>query len=153
MKQNDASLLKTKEDITFIEKVQNLTIDGISSEMEILADELKRITNIAKNHVVDIATEIINDGDPSVHTSTSPDEIKPVSIKTFVDLAVNQIDILSSALDTLKSKYSSLLEYFGEDPKKKSADFFGTLSKFLLMFDCAIQLVENQEKAKVKRIL
>jgi hypothetical protein len=148
VKQNDDSLLKVKEDLKYVERAQNLTVDSISNDMTVLTEELKRVTEsankqgeyIRKQHV-DQAVDDKSDANVSVSSKTP--------METFVESAATQIRELTSAMDSLKSKYSLLLEYFGEDNNKKSSDFFGTFSKFLTNFDGAIQLVENQEKAKV----
>jgi hypothetical protein len=155
VKHNDESLLKVKEDLTFIERAQNLPIDSISYEVSIIADELKRITDVASKYgdfsrsqnIVSPASN--NDGNNGGQKSTNPDDIQHTSIETFVNSAATEIHRISLSMDTLKRNYSSLLEYFGEDPNKKSSEFFGTLSKFLVTLQGAMLFVENQEKAKV----
>ena len=150
VKQNDESLLKIKDDLTFIERAQNLTIDDISREVSVITDELKRIGDIVNKYGGESVSLQGDEGTGEVGNGfTNPEQMQYSSIQTFTCSAAKHINAISLALDTLKSSYSSLLEYFLEDPKKKSSDFFGTLTKFLLSFEGAIQFVENQERAKV----
>jgi hypothetical protein len=53
-------------------------------------------------------------------------------------------------VDEVKAKYVKLLEYFGEDAKMASNDFFGTMRKFIKEFGTAANQVEKEEQAKVR---
>lgn len=65
---------------------------------------------------------------------------------------MNADDAVKSALDStdsVKEKYSKLLEYFGEDEKMPSNDFFGLMKRFIIEFEQAAEQVEKLEKARV----
>lgn len=50
---------------------------------------------------------------------------------------------LQKRLENVKSKFSGVLNYFGEDPQMTSVDFFTTLDRFVLVsldFGCVIIL-------------
>ncbi len=155
VRQNDESLLRIREDVTFMERAQQSnTIDAISLEVSIIINELKRVTNVAIKYGDCSRKEQVQNPPTCDESNTAldplnTDEILRSSMETFVDSASAEIQRISSSLETLKRNYSSLLTYFGEDPNKKSSDFFGTLSKFLSNFEGAVQHVDKEEKAKV----
>lgn len=52
--------------------------------------------------------------------------------------------------EDMKSSYTSLLRYFGEDENMPSGDFFATLNRFLESFDAALDAVNKAEQARVR---
>lgn len=52
--------------------------------------------------------------------------------------------------EDVKEKFRDLLEYFGEDEKMASNDFFGTMKRFINAFKQAMEQVEKEEKQKVR---
>ena len=51
----------------------------------------------------------------------------------FIYRASTTLDSLDRLIDNLSQKYTSVLAYFGEDPKMPSHDFFNTLNAFALV--------------------
>lgn len=54
------------------------------------------------------------------------------------------------SIQEVQKKYSKLLNYFGEDEKMATGDFFGILRRFMAEFKKAIEQVEKIEKAEAK---
>jgi Formin Homology 2 Domain len=71
-------------------------------------------------------------------------------MERFVHQAKREVDDAIKSLEELKTRYSDLLKYFGEDENLQSNEFFGTLQKFIIEFHAAAEQVEKAEKGKVR---
>ena len=68
----------------------------------------------------------------------------------FSQNAENKVTDLCNQMEETQKKFAELLEYFGEDEKMTSTDFFGTLNRFTESFKVAKDYVEHQTKMKLQ---
>lgn len=72
----------------------------------------------------------------------TPMEIFSLEAEAFVSKA-------SEKINQTQENFNTVLNYFGEDEKMTTSDFFGTLKKFFLVFDSVKDNVERQEVIRV----
>lgn len=83
--------------------------------------------------------------------SESDENKKPrTPMEVFTITAKKDVEKALTRLDDLKESYKGVLQYFGEDEKMASNEFFGTLQKFIVEFLKAADQVEKEERKKVR---
>ena len=70
-------------------------------------------------------------------------------MELFVQNAESSINNAFARIEQAKQDFKLVLEYFGEDDKMTSPDFFGTIKKFIGLFDTTLELVNRLELMKV----
>jgi len=155
VKQNDEELLKFKKDMEYVEKAKGVVLGALSDEMKQMKEELEQVKVVAKSEgerkrgskSSQKLTKKQEDS-ASDRENLLTEDLTPMEI--FVGKAEKDVyEAFNKANDTNK-KFISLLEYFGEDPKMPSSDFFGTLDKFINAFEVSQGYVEKQEQARLK---
>jgi hypothetical protein len=73
-----------------------------------------------------------------------------IPMEMFTQSAEYQVLGASEKIEEVRTGFSSVLNYFGEDEKMTSADFFGTLSRFLQSFESEKDLFERQEETRIR---
>ena len=68
-------------------------------------------------------------------------------IHSFVERAAKLLETLAEEKERMEGKFTSVLAYFGEDPKMTPQAFFTTLEAFMRSFEAKVVEVERQDKA------
>ena len=77
-------------------------------------------------------------------------DLEYTPMEMFTQNAEFQVMEQNDKVEGVKTNFSSLLDYFGEDENMTSTDFFNTLSVFLQTFDSTKDSYEKQEAARIK---
>ncbi|EQC41966.1 hypothetical protein SDRG_00815 [Saprolegnia diclina VS20] len=119
------------------------------------AKELEHVPSAARE-----ATEAIDQALSSLSSSVQKladerDRVKTEGVESLLatyeaSVAATEADLsrLRSGVEHMKAQIAAVLEYFGEDPAKKPADFFQTLSSFCQAFEKAKAEVQTADDAK-----
>ncbi|KDO32523.1 hypothetical protein SPRG_03000 [Saprolegnia parasitica CBS 223.65] len=133
--------------VRVIKKNQPLVLD--------FAKELEHVPLAARE-----ATEAIDQALSSLSSSVQKladerDRVKTEGVESLLatyeaSVAATEADLrrLRSGVDHMKAQIAAVLDYFGEDPAKKPADFFQTLSSFCQAFEKAKTEVQTADDAK-----
>jgi hypothetical protein len=73
------------------------------------------------------------------------------TMAAFLNQAKQICDDLDTLIDSVKTKYTNVLLYFGEDQNLPSSEFFSTLSKFVQEFCKERDVLERQRKADLRK--
>lgn len=165
MKRNDKSLLTVKDDLQNVKAAELVILDSLSGDIQALKEDIQPILETVTKQAEELAAageltamtlKELSEQKTSVKAISHVKQYNQVEHHTgrtpmerFTLYADSRIDSGLSYCQAVKAKFTRLLDYFGEDPKKASNEFFGTLNKFLAEFQTAIEQVEKQEKAKV----
>ena len=167
---NDPELLKLKDEIISIDKAKDMMLDSLLGDLKQLTNELEEVKKAAEREgeknrgengklTVDVkvtvaelkeqktSNRIIN-GVKFFNQMESEKEFIPMEM--FAQSAEYQVLSASEKIEEVKTSFSSVLNYFGEDEKMTSADFFGTLSRFLQSFESEKDLFEQQEEIRIR---
>jgi len=138
---NDVSCLHFTDDLTNVPEASRISMDSIFSERAAIRQNLK-----ASCDSVQKIKDNFNKGleDPSCRAGID-------GIDNFLANAKKKCDDLDVFIDTMKLKYSTVLQYFGEEPSMLSHEFFATLHKFLVEFVSVRETVFRQSKAEEKK--
>ena len=165
VKKNDEKLLGFQEDLATVRHAENIILDSVASDIKNIEAELEQVHKTAAEE----AARLEAAGDLKPFTLSDLKELKTTvytidSVPHFnkVDhqsgrtpmerFALNSRDALKQAkskIKKLKKTYANLLEYFGEDEKMASNEFFGTMRRFIEEFQKACDEVEKAEIARV----
>jgi len=171
LKPFDKELLNFKEDIVSSIKAENVMLDTLSTDIKNFSEEFETIKIIATadgesrrgedGKILNLNTKIslteLKEQKSSVREVNGVKfynqmelivEYTPMEI--FFESAEKKIHDACNQVDETKKKFVALLEYFGEDDKMTSTDFFGTLNKFTESFKVAKDYVDKQEEMKLK---
>ena len=133
IQRNDENCLLFPEDLGHIAEASRLTMDSVQADHAVLRQGLDRTCRVM--------AEL--DGEEAGATGGP--------MATFLDKARQICDDLDALIESVKTKYSNVLAYFGEDPNLPSSEFFSTLSKFVVEFIKERDVLERQRKAELKR--
>jgi hypothetical protein len=133
IQRNDENCLLFPEDLGHIAEASRLTMDSVQADHAVLRQGLDRTCRVM--------AEL--DGEDAGATGGP--------MATFLDKARQICDDLDALIESVKTKYSNVLAYFGEDPNLPSSEFFSTLSKFVVEFIKERDVLERQRKAELKR--
>lgn len=167
LKRNDQSLLKVHDDLKNVKAAELVILDSLIGDIQALKEEIQPVLETvtqqaeeleASGKLTALTLKELSEQKTSVKAISHVKQYNKVEHHTgrtpmerFTLYADSRIDAGLTYCEAVKAKFSSLLDYFGEDPNKASNEFFGTLNKFLAEFKAAIEHVEKQEKAKVSR--
>lgn len=165
VKKNDETLLGFQEDLKTVRHAENIILDTLASDIKTIEADLEKVreTAAAEAARLEAAGELrpfslsdLKELKTSVYTIDSVPHFNKVdhhSGRTPMErFAINSHDALKQAarkIKKLKRKYKELLEYFGEDEKMASNEFFGTMRRFIEEFEKANDEVEKLEQARV----
>jgi len=139
---NDPTSLTFPEELNKVCEVSRLQIDAILLEKNELQKGLRTsctITNSLHNSGEDV---------PDIDVKAVQD-----SVNNFLAWAKERCDSLDTTAEKMRQAFLSLLEYFGEDPKMSTQDFFSTLHKFIEAFIGVREVVHRQQKAEDRKRL
>lgn len=165
VKKNDESLLGFQEDLATARHAENIILDSVASDIKNIEADLEKVHETAAEEAarLEAAGELkpftlsdLKELKTTVYTIDSVPHFNKVdhqSGRTPMErFALNSRDALKQAkskIKKLKKKYANLLEYFGEDEKMPSNEFFGTMRRFIEEFQKACDEVEKVEIARV----
>lgn len=174
IKKNDPELLDVKSEIASISKAKAVILDGLLGDLKLMTSELELVRKTSNKEGERHRGEdgkIIN---PNIKMTlaelkeqrTRVREIEGIKfynqmqrdieytpMEIFVQSADDQLAIAMNDLDEAQKAFESVLNYFGEDEKMPTSDFFGTLFAFLESFETAKEHVERLETIRVSFIL
>ena len=144
-------------------------LDGLVTDVKTLSQELERVIETAKSEADRLEEKGLLGKMSVLELSEQRTEIRQISglphynkidhitgrtpMERFSLRAAALVDSAKGTIDELKTMYSGVLEYFGEDENMPSNEFFGTMRKFILEFNLAAEQVEKMEKARVSAVL
>jgi hypothetical protein len=170
IKKNDAELLRFKEDVLSVEKAKGMMLDGLIKDVDEVKKEVESVLKSAKNAgdkqrnpegklinpVIRKSLKELKEQKTNVREvngikfyNQMQHEIELSPMEIFALTAEHKIEIACEQIEVAQQKFLSVLNYFGEDEQMKSSEFFGTLWKFIGLFDGAQDFVERQENLKV----
>ena len=165
VKRNDEELLSVLDDLSHVKEAELVILETLSSEIKVLKDEIKPI-----HETITVQAERLEDAGELVQMSLQELKEQKTTIRNidgiaqynkmdhhtgrtpmerFILRAEAQIDAALAFTESVKRKFSELLDYFGEDENMASNNFFGTMNRFLGEFGKAIEHVNREEKRKV----
>lgn len=165
VKKNEESLLSFAADVSSVIPAENVLLDGLSGEVKLISDQLDGILVIVQQQADRLEqSDLINRQSSTVLDELAisiPIEagVTPVTetnkltgrtpMERFVVSAKKACMEASESIENIKKKYGALLQYFGEDENMATADFFGTLRRFLAEWNKAVEQVEAIERKEV----
>lgn len=169
MKRNDESLLDFRDDLAHVSEAEHVIMDSLYNDIMELKDEMEKVHETAEAQ----ADELAVSGE-AIPLSLKELMEQRTSVRSIDSVPqYNQIDHLSGRTpmerfslsaaasirdfvqksDDVKEKFKKLLEYFGEDEKMPSNEFFGTMKRFVKEFGGAAEQVLKEEKKKVSDVV
>ncbi len=168
-KQINPTLLTFKEDLPSLVGVERIIMEGLSSELRQLRQDLDFVSKTSakdgekkrelreqrkklslselseqKSYVRQVA------GVTHYNKVECENDLTPM--ERFVRNAQAQLNHAFTKESEMKSIYTGLLRYFGEDESMSSNDFFGIINRFIVDFDSAFAELKMMEAAKVRTI-
>lgn len=169
VKQNDELLVNFHNDLNHIADAQNIVLDSLCADINVLKDELVKVYETARSEadrfeekglLTQISLKDLMEQKTSVRNIDSIPQFNQIhhhtgrtSMERFALGSASMIDETIKLVDHVKDLYVKVLDYFGEDAKMPSNEFFGTMRKFVMEFGKAAEQVEKAEQAKVRLAL
>ncbi len=160
---NDADLLNFKEDVISVDKAENVILEALESDLKQLLKELDLVKKASKK-----AGDKQRDGDgklvdPEIKKTVQElkeqkthgqqismeDDIEYTPMELFTLQAEKVANAAADKIEETKKSFVAVLNYFGEDEKMSTSDFFGTLKKFFMAFGVTKESVDRQEVIRV----
>jgi hypothetical protein len=163
VKKNDETLLSFASDVSSVTPAESVLLDGLSGDVKSISEELDGISDIVQQQAEQQAGDLnlistaalaerriptpLNGG---VTQSNKPDLLTGrTSMERFFLSARKACMQASESIDNIKKKYRAVLQYFGEDENMATADFFGTIRRFMVEWNKAVAQVEAIERKEV----
>ena len=166
VKQNDDMLAGFHNDLGHVRAAENVILDGVCADITVLKDELVKVRVTAKAEaqrmsdqglLTQISLRELMEQRTSIRTVQSVPQFNKMDHATgrtpmerFTINAALTLDEALTLVDEVKGKYVKLLEYFHEDAKMPSNEFFRTMRQFIIEFAAAAAQVEKEEMMKVR---
>lgn len=161
MRHNE-SLTNFKDDLPSVMKADKIYWDQIENDLEEVENQLENVRKIALHEVFgkkkpSWARKKKGDDDDFSQDSMSLEEeveaLRSTRIGIFTLQAIKIVSALREQVEGTRLKFRKLLEYFGEDDRKKMNphELFEIICIFAKDFNQAKEAVLNLEKEKVKR--
>ena len=116
---NDAKCLQFPQELSHCAEASRLTLDSAYQEQLALRKGLEASLRVVSE---------------CLHKDASSNVLNAMSVMTsFLSEAKGSLEELSVKIDNIRSKFSNVLAYFGEEDSMPSQDFFATLSAFILV--------------------
>lgn len=158
---NNELLLRFEDDIPTVFKADKVSWEQCIGDLEEVENQLENVRRMAlyqarhthayglkkKSHKDD--DESLSDAEEEFSLEEEVEALKSTQIGLFTLSAIKYISALRDKVEETKYKFSSLLEYFGEDNKNKQPhEIFSTFVKFCRDFNQAKEHVFSEEKKK-----
>ena len=116
---NDEKCLQFPKELSHCAEASRLTLDSACQEQ------------IALRRGLEASLRVVSE---CLHKDATSTVLNAMSVMTsFLSEAKQSLEDLSCKIDNIKSKFSNVLAYFGEEDTMSSQDFFSTLSAFILV--------------------
>lgn len=165
VKKNDESLLSFDSDVSSVVPAENVLLDGLSGDVKSIAEELEGMLGLVQQQANDLeqagslkpmSLTDLSEQRTDVRVNGGVTQFNKVnhltgrtSMERFALNAKNACAQATESINNIKKKYRALLQYFGEDEQMATADFFGTLRRFVAEWRKAVEQVEAIEKKEV----
>lgn len=169
VKKNDESLLDFNEDIEAVRYAENVVLDALGAEIKTIEAELEEVHETAAEEAarLEAADELkpfsltdLRELKTTMHTIDKIQHFNKVDhqsgrtpMERFALQTQEALRQANNKVHNLKNKYAQLLEYFGEDDKMPSNEFFGVMRRFIEEFEKACDQVDKEEKERVSSLL
>lgn len=166
VKQNDDMLAGFHNDLGHVRAAENVILDGVCADITLLNDELVQVHETAKAEaqrmsdagmLTQISLRELMEQRTIIRTVQSVPQFNRMDhltgrtpMERFTIRAASTLDEALTLVDGVKGKYVKLLEYFHEDAKMPSNEFFRTIRRFITEFAAAAAQVEKEEMTKVR---
>jgi hypothetical protein len=165
VKKNDASLLGFNNDIGSVIPAESVLLDGLIVDVKSTFEELQMVHETVKAQAERLEqagelkpmtlADLAEQKTAVQHVGFVPQYNKidhltgRTSMERFTLNAKIACEQATESIGNVKKKYSALLGYFGEDEQMISSDFFGTLRRFVVEWEKAVEQVEAIDKKEV----
>jgi hypothetical protein len=165
IKRNDESLLGLREDLRHLKDAELVVLESLCSDIKSLKVEIEPVLQTVKSQaefleengqLIQMSLKELAEQKTSVRTVASVPQYNKIDHHTgrtpmerFTLNAAVKIEQALTYTEKVKEKFSTVLEYFGEDGTTASNDFFGTMNAFLSDFTKAVDHVHTEDLAKV----
>lgn len=163
VKRHNMDLIDFKDDLQSVLKADKIYWDQIESDLEEVESQLENVRKIALHEVYGKKPSWMrrkmkkgNEDDISHESMTLEDEVQALrstSIGIFTLQAIKIVSNLRENVEGTRTKFRKLLEYFGEDEKKKMHphNLFEIICSFIKDFESAKDQVAELEKSKKRK--
>ncbi|GAX26829.1 diaphanous 3 [Fistulifera solaris] len=158
---NNELLLRFEDDIPTVFKADKVSWEQCVGDLEEVENQLENVRRMAlyqarHTHAYGLKKKSTKDDDESLSDAEEEfsleeevEALKSTQVGMFTLSAIKYISALRDKIEETKFKFSSLLEYFGEENKNKQPhEIFSTFVKFCRDFEQAKEHVFSEEKKK-----
>ncbi|GAX20383.1 diaphanous 3 [Fistulifera solaris] len=158
---NNELLLRFEDDIPTVFKADKVSWEQCIGDLEEVENQLENVRRMAlyqarHTHAYGLKKKNTKDDDESLSDAEEEfsleeevEALKSTQVGMFTLSAIKYISALRDKIEETKFKFSSLLEYFGEENKNKQPhEIFSTFVKFCRDFEQAKEHVFSEEKKK-----
>lgn len=163
VKRHNIDLVNFKDDLQSVLKADKIYWDQIENDLEEVESQLENVRKIALHEVFGKKPSWVrrkmkkgNEDDISHESMSLEDEVQALrstSIGIFTLQAIKIVSNLRENVEGTRTKFRKLLEYFGEDEKKKMHphNLFEIMCSFIKDFESAKDQVAELEKSKRRK--
>ncbi|EEC47776.1 formin like protein [Phaeodactylum tricornutum CCAP 1055/1] len=163
VRRNNELLLRFKDDLPSVLQADKVFWDQCVSDLEEVENQLENVRRIAlhqarqakiyrlprKKSRGEENEEDLSDADISLSLEEEVEALRATPIGLFTLSAIKYVSSLRDKVEETKSKFASLLEYFGEDDKEMQPhQLFSIIVSFSRDFEKAKNQVFTEEKRK-----
>lgn len=153
---HNSSLADFADDLPSVLKADKIYWDQIESDLEEVENQLENVRKIALHEVFGKRKRKGDDDDISQNSMSLEQEVEALrstKIGIFTLQAIKIVSALRESVESTRSKFKKLLQYFGEDDNKKMNphELFEIMSIFAKDFNTAKDAVMEKEKEKEKQ--
>ena len=166
VKKNDESLLSFESDLIHVIQAESVLLDAVSADVRAIGEELKNVLETVRKEAQQLEeagklrkmslSELVEQKTMVHHIGIVPqfNKMSHLSGRTPMERYILNAKIAceqaAESIESVQKKYALVLEYFGEDEKMATGDFFGILRRFMAEWKKAVEQVNNIEKAQVR---
>jgi hypothetical protein len=163
VRRNNELLLRFKDDLPSVLQADKVFWDQCVSDLEEVENQLENVRRIALHQARQAKSyrlprkksrgeeneEDLSDADISLSLEEEVEALRATPIGLFTLSAIKYVSSLRDKVEETKSKFASLLEYFGEDDKEMQPhQLFSIIVSFSRDFEKAKNQVFTEEKRK-----
>jgi hypothetical protein len=162
---NDKALLDVRNDLIHVAGAEQVIMDSLHNDMKELQKEIAAVHETAKTQADEMNKKGLEKRMSLADLREQKTAVRNVenviqynkinhltgrtSMERFTLNAAASINDAMKLTEDVKEKFTKLLEYFGEDDKMASNDFFGVIKSFMLEFGKAVEHVEKEDQQTV----
>jgi hypothetical protein len=168
VQRNNELLLNFKDDLPTVFKADKVFWDQCLTDLEEVENQLENVRKIAlyqahqarqariyqvrrRKQRDDDGNESLSEGEASLTLEEEVEALRATPVGLFTLSAIKYVSSLRDRIETTKSKFFRLLEYFGEEDKKKQPhELFSTIVAFSRDFDKEKEKVFAKQKSDLR---